>query len=156
MNGANPDEIHLLLSSPGGSTMAGITLYHHLVAAPVRIVTYNMGQVDSIANVIYQSGDHRICPAGGKFMFHGVGFDIKNQRLELKQLSEKFSTLKADQSRLVSILEQCSNMSVKEIEKLFWNMTFMDADEALKKGLVDEIRDIYLPPGLTRVDIGVN
>lgn len=52
------DEIHLLLSSPGGQVREGITAYNFIQALPVPVHTYNIGSVDSIANVIYQVAKH--------------------------------------------------------------------------------------------------
>ena len=56
-------EIHLLLSTPGGSVMHGITIYNTLRALPIKLVTHNMGNVDSIGNVIFLAGQERFaCP----------------------------------------------------------------------------------------------
>ena len=54
------DEIHFLLSTPGGTVTDGITLYNFIRSLPIRVVAYNLGNVNSIGNVIYQAAEHRV------------------------------------------------------------------------------------------------
>lgn len=83
------DELHVLLSSPGGRVADGIAVYNFMRALAVRIVTYNIATVDSIGNVIFQGGTHRVASPTSRFMFHGVGFKLPQARFELKQLRER-------------------------------------------------------------------
>src|SRR5213596_3073309 len=77
------DEIYLMLSTPGGNVAAGITLYNVLRALPVKLITHNVGNVDSIGNAIFLAADERIACPHSTFMFHGVGYDLNGQvRLE--------------------------------------------------------------------------
>ena len=46
-------DFYLLLSSPGGSVMNGITVYNFLKSLPINLTTHNIGIVDSISNVIF-------------------------------------------------------------------------------------------------------
>jgi ATP-dependent protease ClpP protease subunit len=52
-------EIHLLLSTPAGMVMLGITIYNMLRGLPIDLTTHNVGNVDSIVAVIYLAGEHR-------------------------------------------------------------------------------------------------
>jgi len=47
------DEIYLLISSSGGNVSEGLNLAAFMKSLPVRITTHNIGQTDSIANVIF-------------------------------------------------------------------------------------------------------
>src|SRR5438067_7080644 len=61
----NPEvkEVHLLLSTPGGNVMQGMNLYNVMRAMPFRLVTHNVGNVDSIGNAIFLAGEQRFaCP----------------------------------------------------------------------------------------------
>jgi membrane-bound ClpP family serine protease len=49
-------KITLMLSTPGGSVMHGMTLYNYLTALPVELVTYNIGNVDSIGAIVFLAG----------------------------------------------------------------------------------------------------
>ena len=65
-------EVNLLLSTPGGSVMNGMNLYNVLRSFPFKLVTHNVGNVDSIGNVIFLAADTRYACAHSTFMFHGV------------------------------------------------------------------------------------
>ena len=104
-------KIHLLLSSPGGQVADGITLYNFIRALPVPVHTYNIGAVNSIANVVFQAGDKRIAATNSSFMFHGVGFDIQNARMELTHLIEKISQLTKDENLISTIMVERTGLS---------------------------------------------
>ena len=56
-------EIYLMISTPGGSVMHGLNIYNVLRAFPVKLVTHNVGNVDSIGNAIFLAGEERYaCP----------------------------------------------------------------------------------------------
>jgi ATP-dependent Clp protease, protease subunit len=75
-------EVHLLLTTPGGSVMHGLTIYNVLRALPITLVTHNAGSVNSIGNAVFLAGARRYACPHSTFMFHGVGFDANNQRFE--------------------------------------------------------------------------
>src|ERR1700722_12875708 len=45
-------EVQLLLSTPGGVVMNGINIYNVLRGFPFKLVTHNVGNVDSIGKAI--------------------------------------------------------------------------------------------------------
>jgi len=142
------DEIHLFLSTPGGTVHDGIAIYNIIRALPIPVRTYNMGNVNSIGNVLFQAGRHRICAEASSFMFHGVGFDVHKARMELKQLKEQTISIENDQSLIAGIMERHTSLSREDIDDLFLKMAYMSAQDAIERGIADEIRDIRLPPGL--------
>ncbi len=141
-------EIHLLLSTPGGNVAQGITLYNFIRALPVKVTIYNIGTVNSIGNIVFQAAHKRIASPNSSFMFHGVGFFIENQHLELSHLEDKLEGLKNDQSLILSIMSERTKMNIAEIEDLFRKMAFINAQEALKRGISDEIAEVHVPTGI--------
>ena len=151
VNAANNghDEIHLLLSTPGGSVTDGITLYNLIQALPMPVHIYNMGTVDSIGNVIYLAGQRKIAATNSSFMFHGVGLDIaQSTRLELKNLRESIATVENSQSLMANIISRHTNLDIGKVNEMFLEMVHITAQEALKRGISDEVCDIRLPKGL--------
>ena len=73
-------EVHLLLTTVGGSVMHGLTVYNVLRGLPFTLVTHNAGSVNSIGNAIFLAGERRYACPHSTFMFHGVGFDVTNQQ----------------------------------------------------------------------------
>lgn len=141
-------EVYLLLSTPGGSVMNGLNLYNILRALPFHLTTHNVGNVDSIGNAIFLAGDTRYACPHSTFMFHGVGFDAPGgTRLEEKFLRERLDGIMADQKRIGGILEERTQLTTEQTEVLFREATTKDAAYAAGVGIVDEVRDVDIPPG---------
>lgn len=146
--GQNVGEVQLLLSTPGGTVMNGINLYNVLRAMPFRLVTHNVGNVDSIGNAVFLAGEHRLACPHSTFMFHGVGFDgLPGQRFEEKVLRERLNGVLADQNRIATIIEERTSLDAKKIKPLFREAQTKDAAYAVGAGIVHEIKDVSIPPG---------
>jgi ATP-dependent Clp protease protease subunit len=142
------EEVYLLLSTPGGSVMNGMNLYNVLRAMPFRLITHNVGNVDSIGNAVFLAGETRYACPHSTFMFHGVGLDVSvGVRLEEKNLRETLEGLLADQKRIGSVIGERTTLTDDQIELLFREATTKDANYAASVGIVHEIRDVDLPPG---------
>jgi ATP-dependent protease ClpP protease subunit len=141
-------DVSLLLSTPGGAVMNGMNLYYVLRGMPFRLTTHNVGNVDSIGNVVFLAGEPRYAAPHSTFMFHGVGFDISGgERLEEKGLRERLDGILADQKRMGAIIEERTNLTAEAVEELFRQAQTKDATFAAGTGIVDEIRDVEIPPG---------
>ena len=141
-------EVQLLLSTPGGSVMNGINLYNVMRAMPFKLVTHNVGNVDSIGNAIFLAGEERYACPHSTFMFHGVGFDVgPGMRLEEKALNERLEGVLADQNRIGTIIAERTNLGPDQIEPLFREASTKDAAYAVGTGIVHEVKDVEIPPG---------
>jgi ATP-dependent protease ClpP protease subunit len=139
--------VHLMLSTPGGTVMNGMNLYNVMRAMPFKLTTHNVGNVDSIGNAVFLAGEERLACPHSTFMFHGVGYDVANTRLEQKNLQESLDGLLRDQERIGNILTERAKLNVAEVNDLFREARTKDAAFALEKGLIHEIRDINIPAG---------
>jgi len=140
-------EVYLMLSTPGGAVMNGLNLYNVLRAMPFNLTTHNVGNVDSIGNAVFLAGTTRYACPHSTFMFHGVGFEAPAARLEEKFLRERLGGIVADQKRIGTILEERSKLANDDIATLFLEATTKDAAYAASVGIVDEVRDVDIPPG---------
>jgi ATP-dependent protease ClpP protease subunit len=76
-------------AAPSGRVMNGINIYNVLRGLPAKVVFHNVGNVDSIGNVLFLAGDERYACPHSTFMFHGVGFDpTPGVRVEQKTAQE--------------------------------------------------------------------
>ena len=142
------DEVYLMISTPGGSVMNGLNLYNVLKAFPFKLITHNVGTVDSIGNAVFLAGDERYACPHSSFMFHGVGLTFKGeQRLEEKILREKLDSIMQDQKSIGSIISERTNLDEQQILELFREARTKDADFALGVGIIHEIRDLQIPSG---------
>ena len=147
-------EVHLLISTPGGSVMNGLNLYNVLRAMPFLLTTHNVGTVDSIGNAVFLAGERRYAAPHSTFMFHGVGFDtMPGQRLEEKSLRERLDNVLADQGRIASIIEERTNLEAKKIRPLFREAQTKDAAYAAGVGIVHEVKDVEIPSGAAVVSL---
>ncbi len=147
------DELHLLLSTPGGNVREGVALYNMLMGLPLKVITHNVGSVNSIGNVVYLAGSERYANRTSSFMFHGVGFDIANTRFEEKGLIEKLDNLRNDQGLISEIITRRTKIRAREVNRLFLRAAFLRADEAKTRGIVHKIRDIKVPKGVTFIQL---
>jgi len=148
------DEVYLILSTPGGSVMNGINLYNVLKSFPFKLTTHNAGNIDSIGNAIFLAGEKRYACANSTFMFHGVGFDIKDGiRLEEKFLRERLDGIMQDQKRIGSIIRNHTHLNERQIRNLFREARTKDANYALSVGIIHEIKDVNIPQGSSIISL---
>ena len=143
-------EVYLMLSTPGGSVMHGLTLYNVLRAMPFKLTTHNVGNVNSIGNAVFLAGEERFACPHSTFMFHGVGFEGQTgERLEAKNLKEKLDSLLSDEKRIGDIIAERTEITDAQVAALFREMQTKDATYAASCGIVHEIKDVQIPNGTT-------
>jgi ATP-dependent Clp protease, protease subunit len=148
------ENIYLLLSTAGGSVMHGMNLYNILRALPVNLTTHNVGNVDSIGNAVFLAGSQRYACPHSTFMFHGVGFAINQPtQLEEKFLRERLDGITSDQKRIGSVISERTKISKDDVAKLFLEAQTKDAAFAASSGIVNEVREVNIPPGSTVVPL---
>ena len=145
--GQGYEEVHLLLSTPGGSVMYGINIYNVLRAMPYRLITHNVGNVDSIGNAIFLAGDQRFACEHSTFMFHGVGFSGDGQQFNAKSAKERLDALIADEARIASVVSDRSNLTTNEVRNFYEEARTMTAHEAAAAGIVHDVKDAVIPAG---------
>lgn len=142
------DHVYLLLSTPGGDVICGMNLYNTLRGFPLRITTHNVGNVDSIGNILFLVAEERYACPYSTFMFHGVGFPInQGVRLEEKDLHEKLELVLSDQVRMGAIIGERTTLTEEEIAALFRGARTKDAASARSCGIIQEVRDVDIPEG---------
>lgn len=149
-------EVHLLLSCRGGSVINGIHVYNMLRAMPFRLVTHNVGRVNSIGNVVFLAGEERFAVPHSTFMFHGVGFDVKQTRFEEKNLRERLDGLLSDQDKIGAIFAERTNLGAREVKELFLEAVTRDPEYAKAAGFIHDIREAQIPPGALIQQIVIN
>ena len=139
-------DIYLLLNSHGGNVAAGIHCYNMLRALPTRLVSHNVGNVNSIANAVFPTGEERYSTSSAVFMFHSVGFDINTPtRLDCLQIREHLDSVIADHNRIGAIISDRSELALSAAIELFDTQIVRTAEWALKNGVIHEVKDLYLP-----------
>ena len=125
--------VHMRINSPGGMVLDGQTIIatmRELQTKGVEFYTYNEFLCASIAGLIFEYGNKRLCASNSLLMMHntsGGGNDAKS--LEVKKKMNE------------SLAEQLSSRNGKTIEDILSAMeveTWLSASEAIELGFADE------------------
>ena len=132
------EPIHMYISSPGGSVMAGLAILDtmQLISAPVH--TYALGMVASMAAVLFTCGEpgHRYVLPNAEVMIHQPLGGASGQASDIEIQANHIISLK---KRLYAIIAEATGNSVKTIEKASDRDNYFVATEAIKFGLADQI-----------------
>ena len=152
MRGRHVDVAHVLLQSHGGYVSDGLCLHHYLANLGVDIRFYNAGAVVSIAVPLFLSGRYRVAAPTARFMIHrshasppeGAGAE------ELRIIADG---LLADDRRTETILRAKLTLTPRQWKIHLHEDLHLDAEAALKAGLVHEIGAFAPPPGARLVNM---
>jgi len=132
------EPIHIYISSPGGSVMAGLAILDtiQLISAPVH--TYAMGMVASMAAVLFTCGEkgHRYILPNAEVMIHQPLGGASGQASDIEIQANHIISLK---KRLYKIISKATGQNVKTIEKESDRDNYFEAAEAIKFGLADTV-----------------
>lgn len=146
-------KLFLLISSPGGNVDPGIAIYNFLKGLPIEVITHNYGSCDSIAALVFCAGQKRYTVTNSRFLIHGIGLDVQNQRFNEINLRETLESLKNQRETISKIIAKECNKKVKDVEKDMLNGIVLSPEEAIKYGLVTEIKDALIPPGINFINV---
>ena len=140
------ERLHLMISSPGGSVFHGLSLYNFLRGAPVELLTYNFGSVDSIGVVIFCAGKRRFSVPHARFLIHGLAANfVGNQSLDEKGLEERLKGLQIDYKNIARVIADTCQRPAQKVQDDMNNRTTLDPQEAREYGLVHEIKSELFP-----------
>jgi len=144
----------ILISSPGGSVIHGLSTYNYLKGLPANITTHNFGSVDSIGIVLYCAGTRRLSVPQARFLLHGVSAQFKgNQSLEEKQLEERLKGLRIDIENIAKVIAENTGKSVEDVTDAMLERITLNPGEARSWGLVHEVRSQLFETGSEVVSI---
>ncbi len=138
----------ILISSPGGSVIHGLSAYNYLKGLPVSITTHNFGSVDSIGIVLYCAGSRRLSVPQARFLFHGVNVQFRGeQNLDEKLLEERLKGLRIDVENIAKVIAVNTGKSTKDITDAMIERTTLNPEEAQSWGLVHAIKSELFEAG---------
>lgn len=148
-------EIYLLLSSTGGSVVEGLAIATLMRALPVKITTHNLGQIDSIAAVIFSAGTTRYAVPGASFLFHGVSMYYERADFTEIQLYEQYQRVRRLRENVSWAFANYVGMAASDVEALMLNgPNVINEQEALHKAIIHEVRHPTIHAGAQIVSIG--
>jgi ATP-dependent protease ClpP protease subunit len=148
VNAHKPDELYFMIASNGGDVDSGFVLYNYLQALQggMKITMHNIGNIDSIANVIFLSGEKRFASPNASFHFHGVAMNLSGA-LNSNALKENLSRCVGMENRIIKTISNRSKLSTDTLEGLFSQGEGKEVDFAMEHGIIQEIKAPSLPAG---------
>jgi ATP-dependent protease ClpP protease subunit len=143
----------ILVSTPGGSVLHGLSAYNYLKGLPVTITTHNFGSVDSVGVVLFCGGSKRLSVPQARFLLHGVSASFKNEHLEEKQLEERLKSLKIDMENIAKVIAENTGKTAQDVTNAMLERTTLNPDEAKNWGLVHEIKSELFEAGAEVISI---
>lgn len=138
LDSLNHEDISLYINSPGGSVTSGLAIYDTMNFIKSNVSTICYGICASMAAVLLSSGTKgkRYILPNADVMIHQVLGRSEGQASDVKIATDRILDLK---NRLNTILSKNTNKHIKTIEKDTDRDNYLNAEEALKYGIVDKI-----------------
>ena len=134
----NSQDISMYINSPGGVITAGMAIHDTMQYIKPKVRTVCIGQAASMGSFLLAAGEPgmRVALPNARIMVHqpsggarGMASDIEIQAREILRIRKRMNDLYA----------QYTGQTLTEIEKAMDRDTFLEADEALKFGIVDKV-----------------
>lgn len=128
----------MYINSPGGSVTDGLAIYDTMNYIKSDVNTIAIGIAASMASIILANGTKgkRLALTNSEIMIHEVLGGAKGQATEVQIEAERILKTR---DKLNKILSKLTNKPLKKVSNDTKRDKFMDADEALKYGLIDKI-----------------
>lgn len=140
------EPVDIYINSPGGSVNAGLVIYDVIQACleKIEINMYCIGMAASMGALILAGGKkgHRFILPHSKVMIHEplISGGMGGSATSIKKTADSILETKALTN---GILAKHTGKTLKEINKATSFDNFMNAEEAVKFGICDEIRSIF-------------
>ena len=131
-------DISLYINSPGGSVTAGLSILDTMNFIKPSVSTLCIGQAASMGAVILSGGEKkkRFCLSNSRVMIHQPLGSFQGQATDFDIQAREILSIR---SKLNQILSKNTGQTIKKIQTDTERDNFMQADEAKKYGLIDQI-----------------
>lgn len=131
-------DIKIYINSPGGSVTAGLAIYDTMKYIKPDVSTICVGMAASMGAVLLSGGTKgkRFVLPNSEVMIHQVLGGAEGQASDIKIRAERIFKMK---EQLNKILAANTSQPYEKIERDTDRDYFMDAEDALRYGLVDKV-----------------
>jgi len=134
----NKDEITVRIHSGGGLILEGLAIYNRLAQSTASIVVYIDGLAASMASVIAMAGDVIRMPSNSWLMIHKPWNNVSGNADDMRRMADNLDGL---EDSTLGIYMTRFNRSEDELKEMLRNDTWINAQDALEMGFIDEITD---------------
>ena len=131
-----PPPIHIHINSYGGSYHAGMAAYRAVKNATSPIHIHNEGGVASAATFMAVAGDHRTMGRESLFCIHEI---INLFYGKYHEFQDEMKNLDTEMGIMYDVYMKHSKLTKEDLDEIMKGDMWLTAQEALEKGLIDEI-----------------
>ena len=137
----NPSkDIAMYINSPGGGVTAGMAIHDTMQYIRPKISTVCIGQACSMGSFLLAAGEpgSRVALPNARIMVHQPSGGAQGKAADIEIQAREIIRIRA---RMNDLYVKYTGRSLEEIEKAMDRDTFLEADEALKFGLIDKVME---------------
>ena len=141
-------EITIHISSDGGSNDQGFAAYYFLRSLPVPITMHCIGNVESMAVVMFLAGAKRLIVPHGKVKIHPMLWGFPGGNVDHDRLAEFVDSLDFDAKRYADIFDertQGANKIADIRDHLAGKARLLDAAASVEAGIATGIAEAAIP-----------
>ena len=133
-------DIFLYINSPGGVVTSGMSIYDTMQYIRPDVATVCLGQAASMGSLLLTAGapKKRYALPNSRIMVHQPSGGAQGQATDIEIQAKEILRMRKS---LNEIYVKHTGQKLTMIEKSMERDTFMNAQEALKFGLIDEVVD---------------
>jgi ATP-dependent Clp endopeptidase proteolytic subunit ClpP len=151
-NGIENPHYKLQFNSPGGSVFDGLALFdelQHFRRQGVKITTSTIGMAASMAGILLQAGDVRVMSPESWMLIHKTSFgaignfdEVQDRVKMLDRVQDRILGIFTARAKEAEANGTCDKAITRSQIERRWDRKdwWLSSDEALKFGLVDEVR----------------
>ncbi|HHN46422.1 MAG TPA: ATP-dependent Clp endopeptidase proteolytic subunit ClpP [Planctomycetes bacterium] len=131
-------DIQVYINSPGGIISAGLAIYDTMQFVSNNVATYCIGQASSMAAILLAGGakGKRYSLPNSRIMIHQPIGGVQGQAADISIHAQEILKIR---KRLNEIMANHTAQPIDRVEKDSDRDFFMDAEQALEYGIIDEI-----------------
>lgn len=143
-----PDQIRVVLDSPGGSVSDAISIYTALRAHPYVVTIHVMGHALSGGSIIMCAGDRVEMDSNAAMMLHSAWTELEGNAAEL---ASQAKLLRKIDERMVRIYAEKSGIEPDVIGRLLEKETWLSPEECVRYGFADQVvESVRIAAGVRR------
>jgi HK97 family phage major capsid protein/ATP-dependent Clp endopeptidase proteolytic subunit ClpP len=136
LSALNAKTIDLHVNSPGGSVFDGVAIHNALKNHKATVTGYNDGLAASIATVVLLGCDRVVMASNALFMIHNPLGWVQGNAADMRKYADVLDKVR---DTILTAYRDKTGLDDASLIELMDGETWMDAEEALGYGFVDEI-----------------
>ncbi|NHQ88080.1 hypothetical protein HA050_18395 [Iodobacter sp. HSC-16F04] len=141
-------ELVILISSDGGNTDQGFAAYHFLRSLSIPVTMHCIGNIESMAVVMFLAGTKRLIVPHGKVKVHPMNWSFTAGAVDHARLAECVASLDFDAKRYADIFEERTNGARKILRvrsHLEGKAKLLGAAASVEAGIATGVEDASIP-----------